>query len=43
MLLNSHISAYATCLARKVCSLVRSTLQILKFRGILIFVLGVLN
>ena len=25
VLLNSHISAYATCLARKVCGLVRST------------------
>ena len=25
VLLNSHISAYATCFARKVCSLVRST------------------
>ena len=25
MLLNSHISAYATCFAQKVCSLVRST------------------
>ena len=25
MLLNSHISAYARCLAGKVCSLVRST------------------
>ena len=25
MLLNSHISAYATCFARKVCGLVRST------------------
>ena len=25
MLLNSHISAYARCLARKVCGLVRST------------------
>ena len=25
MLLNSHISAYATCFVRKVCGLVRST------------------
>ena len=25
MLLNSHILAYATCFARKVCGLVRST------------------